>query len=139
MLAIPVKTAGEASAIAPLFGKAKWFAIVDDDDAITFWHNEHRSGRAVVEYFKSAGVTDIVFQDMGTNPFLLLENSGIASYHSGTGRILLKDAIGYFRDKALIRVNRENMAEYVESSHRHSKGGQHHEGHRHGHGHSHAH
>ena len=139
MLAIPVKTATEGSAVAPLFGKAKWFAIVDDGGVITFWHNEHRNGRAVAEHFKSEGVTHLVFQDMGANPFSLLEREGIACYHSGQGRLLLKDVINYFNDTALIRVNRENMAEYVELSHKHSKGGHHHEGHHHRHGHHHAH
>lgn len=138
MLAIPVKTASEESAVAPLFGKAKWFAIVDDNGTITFWQNEARNGHAVVEQFKSLGVDHLIFQDMGANPFRLLENAGIECYHSGTGRVTLKDAVSYYENSALIRVYRENMAEYIDLSHKHSKGGHHHEAHHHHHGHHHA-
>ena len=121
MIALPVKTNSPESAIAPLFGKAKWFALVDETGEITFWHNELQSGREVVNHFKTIGVDRVIFQDMGGNPYLLLSNAGIACYHSGHGRVLLKEALEFLNKEALILVTPANMAEYVERPHRHSK------------------
>ncbi|MBU1642683.1 NifB/NifX family molybdenum-iron cluster-binding protein [bacterium] len=137
MTAIPVKTDKEESAVAPLFGKAKWFALIDDEGAISFWHNELKSGREVVNHFQAVGITRVVFQDMGGNPFMLLSRAGIGCYYSGEGRVLLKDAVARLQKDELIEVTQQNMAEYVERSQRHSKG-DHHEGHEHhDHGHHH--
>jgi len=135
MLAIPVKTPNETSAIAPLFGQAKWFAIITGDGRVDFWHNEARNGRAVIDHFMSAGVDSVVFQDMGATPFDLLERSGIACYHSGIGRITLDDAIAYLKRDALIRVTRANKAEYIERGHAHSNKGHRHEPHHRHHAH----
>ncbi len=121
MIAIPVKTNTPETAIAPLFGKAKWFALVDQGGEITFWLNELKSGREVVNHFKTIGVDRVVFQDIGGNPYLMLNQAGIECYHSGHGRVLLAEALNYLRDKALIRVTPENMAEFVEQPHRHNK------------------
>ena len=137
MTAIPVKTDKEASAVAPLFGKAKWFALIDDAGAISFWHNELKSGREVVNHFQAVGITRVVFQDMGGNPFMLLNRAGISCYHSGEGRVLLTDAVARLQKDELVEVTQQNMADYVERSQRHSKG-EHHEGHEHhDHGHHH--
>ena len=137
MTAIPVKTDKQESAIAPLFGKAKWFALTAEDGTVTFWKNEIKSGREVVEHFKKIGVTKVIFQDMGGNPFMLLERAGIACYHSGEGRVLFDDALGHMKKDALVRVTTANMAEYVEKSQRHSQGEHHHGDHDHGEHHHH--
>jgi len=49
-LAIPIKMNKENSAIAPLFGKAKWFAIVENDN-ISIIPNNQSGGIAVIELF----------------------------------------------------------------------------------------
>lgn len=85
MTAIPVKTDKTESAIAPLFGKAKWFAIIEENGDVIFWKNELKSGREVVNRFIEIGVTNVIFQDMGGNPFLKLEQAGITCYHSVRG------------------------------------------------------
>lgn len=145
MLAIPVKTDSLNSAVAPLFGKAKWFALVNANAEVTFWHNELKSGREVVNHFKHIGVDKILFQDMGGNPYLMLNAAGIECFHAGHGRVLFNEAMEYLKNDALIRVSPENMAEYVERPHRHSKEehhdlshcGDHHHGHHHSHTHAH--
>lgn len=143
MIAIPVKTDTHQSAVAPLFGKAKWFALIDKAGEVTFWHNTLQSGREVVNHFKDLGVTRVVFQDMGGNPYLMLSAAGIECYHAGHGRILLSETLEFMKKSALIRVTSDNMAEYVERPHRHRKeehqhlqhcGEHHHHGH-HAHGH----
>jgi predicted Fe-Mo cluster-binding NifX family protein len=136
MIAIPLKTGTSESAIAPLFGKAKWFALIDEAGAVTFWQNSLQSGREVVEHFKTLGVTRVVFQDMGGNPYLMLTSAGIECYHAGHGRILLAEALDFMKKGSLIRVTPENMSEYVERPHRHRKEEHqhlHHCGERHGH------
>ena len=47
-IAIPVKMNKENSAIAPLFGKAKWFAIVEDGK-MTIEPNHCDGGQAVID------------------------------------------------------------------------------------------
>lgn len=121
MIAIPVKTNTIQSAISPLFGKAKWFALINKAGEITFWENIFQSGREVVNYLQASKVDRVVFQDIGANPYLLLHNAGIVCYHSGHGRIVLNEALQYLENGSLIRVTSENMAEYVERPHRHNK------------------
>jgi predicted Fe-Mo cluster-binding NifX family protein len=139
MTAIPVKTDKTESAVAPLFGKAKWFAIIEETGDIIFWKNELKSGREVVNRFIEIGVTDVIFQDMGGNPFMLLERAGIACHHAGEGRVLFEEAAGEMKAGKLVRVGTDNMSLYVEKSHKHSSGEHHHHDHDHDHDHAHCH
>lgn len=139
MTAIPVKTDKRESAIAPLFGKAKWFALIEETGGVIFWKNDLKSGREVVSHFTKIGVTKVIFHDMGGNPFMLLDRAGIACYHSGEGRVLFGDALERLKTDTLVRVTPGNMMQYVEKAHKHS-GGEHHEhDHDHEHGHDHHH
>ncbi|MDY0233063.1 MAG: NifB/NifX family molybdenum-iron cluster-binding protein [Sulfurimonas sp.] len=113
MIAIPVKTDKENPAVTTLFGKAKWFAIVDNDK-ITIEKNELQSGRTVVESFVSRGITKIIFNHMGGNPFMLLQKANIECYHSGDDRIELSDAIKKLNSGELIKVDSSNMSKFVE-------------------------
>lgn len=133
MIAIPVKTDKTDSAVAPLFGKAKWFALIEETGDVIFWKNDLKSGREVVSRFTEIGVTKVIFQDMGGNPFMLLDRAGIACYHAGEGRTLFKDALAAMKADELVRVNTENMPEYVEKSQKHSSGEHHHHEHEHHH------
>ena len=134
MIAIPVKTDKQDSAVAPLFGKAKWFALIDEAGRVSFWKNDLQSGREVVKHFVESGVTKVIFQDMGGNPFMLLDRAGIACYHAGEGRVLFEKAVQAVREGGLTRVTAENMSDYVETSQKHSSGE-----HRHEHEHEHHH
>ncbi len=135
MIAIPVKTNKMDTAVAPLFGKAKWFAIVDEKANIQFWHNEVQNGRHVVESFASMNIENVIFQDMGGNPYMQLSAAKIACYYAGEGRITLTSVLEAFQAEELIRVSTENMMTYVEKGHKHSKneGHHHHEEHHHHH------
>lgn len=134
MIAIPVKTDKTESAIAPLFGKAKWFVIIEENGEVIFWKNELKSGREVVNRFIEIGVNNVIFQDMGGNPFMLLDRAGIACHYSGEGRVLFKDAVTALGEAKLTRVTTANMFDYVEKSQKHSSGE-----HRHDHDHHHEH
>lgn len=113
MIAIPVKTNKENSAVSPLFGKAKWFAIVDDKQ-ITIEENKTQSGREVVENFKKQGVTKVIFAHMGGNPFMLLQKAKIECYAIGDERVLLQDMLKQLQAGKLVKVDTSNMEQYVE-------------------------
>ncbi|MBD3789131.1 MAG: hypothetical protein IE885_01975 [Campylobacterales bacterium] len=50
-IAIPVKTNKENPAVAPLFGKAKWFAFIEEDGKVTIEPNPIPDGQAVIRWF----------------------------------------------------------------------------------------
>lgn len=140
MTAIPVKTDSDQSAVAPLFGKAKWFALISDEGSVTFWRNDTGGGRDVVTHLQRAGVTRVLFTQMGANPYMLLQRSGIKVYHAGEGRILFQEALAKLAQDALTEVTPLNMGEYLEKGHKHSGGEHHHDhGHEHSHDHEHSH
>jgi len=136
MIAIPVKTDKENPAVTTLFGKAKWFAIVDGD-TITIEKNEIQSGRAVVEYLVSKGVDKLIFNHMGGNPFMLLQKAKVECFHSGDERILLNDVLDKLKNDSLIKVDGTNMSDFVEQGNMHNGGG--HKEHNHDHEHHHNH
>ena len=130
MIAVAVKTDKIDTAVAPLFGKAKWFALIDEKENVRFWRNEAQNGRAVVDAFTAMHVKHVIFQDMGGNPFMKLFSAGISCYYAGEGRITLSSLLENFKARCLVKVTPENMMTYVEKAHKHSKG-DHHEGHHH--------
>jgi predicted Fe-Mo cluster-binding NifX family protein len=135
MIAIPVKTDKENPAVTTLFGKAKWFAIVDGEN-ITIEKNETQSGRAVVENFAARGIKKIIFQHMGGNPFMLLQKAKIECFHSGDERTLLLDVLEKLKNNQLQKVDGVNMALFIEQGNMHNGGGHgdhHHDGDSHHH------
>ncbi|MEA3553145.1 MAG: NifB/NifX family molybdenum-iron cluster-binding protein [Campylobacterota bacterium] len=138
MIAIPVKTNKENPAVTTLFGKAKWFAYIDGED-VSIEKNDIMSGRAVVEYMVEKGVTKLVFNHMGGNPFMLLQKAKIECYHSGDERILLNDVIEKLIEESLVKVDGTNMGDFVEQGNMHNGGGNHDHNHDHHHDHNHNH
>lgn len=138
MIAIPVKMNKENPAISTLFGKSKWFAFVDKDGNISIEQNQTESGRAVVENLVSKGVTKLIFQNMGGNPFMLLQKANIQCYYNGGERILLQEAVEKLNKNELVKVDGSNMAEYIEQGKMHN-GGSHDHNHDHDHDHHHHH
>ena len=129
IIAIPVKTKKPDAAVAPLFGKAKQFALVDTETGeTTLWDNELESGRAVAEHFGATGVEAVVVQEMGANPFLLLKNRNIRVFFAGKERITLPEAVEAWKAGKLTEITPENMGSFL-------KEGTHQHGHDHGHHH----
>jgi predicted Fe-Mo cluster-binding NifX family protein len=136
MIAIPVKMNKQDTAVSNLFGKSKYFAFIDGDN-ISIEKNETESGRAVVEDFSARGVTEVVFQHMGGNPFMLLQKAKIECYNCGEDRVMLDDVIKMYKNKTLTKVDGTNMADFVEKGKNHSEGHEHHHDHNHEHNHTH--
>lgn len=125
MIAIPVKTKTPDAAVAPLFGKAKWFALVDAKGNVDFWGNSEKNGRSVLDHFKTIGVETVIFQSMGSSPFGMLMDANIICFHAGKGRIVFQDALNALKEGNLNQVTRQNMGDYVETG-RHSHTNHHH-------------
>ena len=119
MIAIPIKREKEDSAVSTLFGKSKWFAFIENG-TITIEKNELQSGRAVIEDFINRGVTKIVFNSMGGNPFMLLQKAKIECFYSGKDRILLPDALVKLEKNELLKVDTSNMSDYIEQGSMHT-------------------
>ncbi len=112
-LAIPVKMNKEDSAIAPLFGKAKWFAIVTDEK-INIIPNNQSGGQAVIEWLYEMKVDAILMQEMGLNPYNKIKSLGtMAIYHTGFDRVLLNDVLEKFRNKELKLLDDTNIGEII--------------------------
>ena len=125
-IAIPVKTNKENPAVAPLFGKAKCFALVTDKN-VEIVANPARGGRAVIEWMVNEGVDTIIFQEMGTTPYEMIKAVGtITLFHAGYERVLLSEVLEKFEKNELPLVDDTNIDEII--AHHESK-------HSHGHGH----
>jgi len=112
-LAIPIKMNKENSAIAPLFGKAKWFAIVENDN-ISIIPNNQSGGIAVIELFHEMKIDALLIQEMGVSPYAKVKEYGdITLYHTGFERILLDDVLEKFRKNELKLLDDTNIDEII--------------------------
>ena len=108
-IAIPVKMDRENPPLAPLFGKAKWFAVVDNDD-IKILKNEQSGGRAVIEWLNSLDINTIIFQEMGHSPYeMIKEIATIDLFHAGYERVLLEDILEKFKNDELEIIDDTNI------------------------------
>jgi len=121
MIAIPIKMAKEDSAVSPLFGKAKYFALAKNG-TIKIVKNEFKGGGAVVKWLNNLGVKKILTAHMGENPFSTLLDYGIDVYFVGGERLLVKDALLKYADGELPLLTKTNFNLYLgdEEHHHHS-------------------
>ena len=112
-IAIPVKMNKENAPVAPLFGKAKWFAIVEDGQ-INIVANPAKDGQAVVEWLAQIKVDNIILQEMGKSPYAKVQSYGnITLYHSGFERILLEDVLKKFENNDLTLLDGTAMDKVI--------------------------
>ena len=111
-LAIPVKMNKENSAVAPLFGKAKWFAIVKDGK-IDIVPNNQSGGKAVIEWLWDMKVDAILIQEMGVTPYEKAKELGLMLYHTGFERILLNDVLEKFKKSELEILDDTNIDKII--------------------------
>jgi len=114
MIAVPIKLNKQDSAVAPLFGKAKWFAFVSEDDEITIEKNEARQGSAVVKWLLEKGVDVLLMQKMSEPPYEMIQREGnITIFYVGSERITLSEAIKKYEDESLAIVDDSNANEII--------------------------
>ncbi|DAB40871.1 MAG TPA: hypothetical protein CFH81_00780 [Sulfurovum sp. UBA12169] len=123
-IAIPVKTNKENPAVAPLFGKAKWFAFIQDGE-ISIKQNSAEGGQAVVQWLTDEGADTLIIQQMGMMPYKLLKTQeGIKIYHSGFERITLEEVLKNFEENSLTLLDEAQMADIIkhhENKHSHKE------------------
>jgi predicted Fe-Mo cluster-binding NifX family protein len=108
-LAIPVKTNKENPALSPLFGKAKYFAFVDEGK-ISIEKNEAEGGIRVIDWLLEKGVDILIVQHMGESPYnFLKEYDQITLFYGGDERILLDELIQKFDDDKLMIIDDSNV------------------------------
>jgi predicted Fe-Mo cluster-binding NifX family protein len=112
-LAIPVKMNRENPPVAPLFGKAKWFAIIDKDK-INIIANNQSGGRAVVDLLYEMNINALLIQEMGIVPYERVKEYGnMAIYHTGFKRILLNDVLKKFENDELELLDDTNIENII--------------------------
>lgn len=127
MIAMPIKSNSKESALTTVFGKTKYFALVDEESGeITVRENPFESGRDLSEWFANNGVDKVIVKSMGANPFLILNNSGIEVYLCHAKRSTIEETVANLREGKATKITVENMGEYLDAGgHRHGKGGDH--------------
>ncbi len=117
-IAIPIKTNKENSAVAPLFGKAKWFAFVQDGK-ISIEKNESQGGANVVEWLLRCGVSSLIIQKMSNPPYQMVKKDGrITVFYAGDERIELDALIKKYEDEVLTIVDDSNESDIIKDHQR---------------------
>ena len=118
MIAIPLKLNKETSAVAPLFGKAKWFAFVENRN-ITIEKNEAQGGSGVVKWLLGKGVKTLIMQKMSQPPYQMIREQGsITIFHVGSDRIELPEALKRYEANELVILDDTNAPDIVKSHER---------------------
>ncbi len=108
MVAIPLKTNKEDSAVAPLFGKAKWFAFVENGK-INIEKNDLQSGAGVVAWLLQKGVNSLIIQKMSNPPYQMIKDDGhINIFYAGEKRIELGELLNKHEKNELAVLNDTN-------------------------------
>jgi predicted Fe-Mo cluster-binding NifX family protein len=99
--------------VAPLFGRAKWFAIVDKGK-INIIPNNQSGGRAVVDLLYEMNIDALLIQEMGIVPYERVKEYGdMAIYHTGFKRILLNDLLKKFENDELELLDDTNIENII--------------------------
>lgn len=115
MIVVPVKTDKENPAVSPLFGKAKFFALLKDGEK-KIVKNEHQNGREIASWLVEIGAKKLIIAHMGRSPFDMIRDSGIEIYFAGANRIELDSAVAKCISKELVLINHENFDEFLKES-----------------------
>ncbi len=120
-LAVPVKFGRENSPVSPLFGHAKYFAFIDEDE-IEVVPNEYDGGMDVVHWLLHRGTGAVIVQHIGKKPFEALQQKGIQVWYAGEGRIELSEALQRLQEGKLLRIDSTNIDQFARHNHHHHHG-----------------
>lgn len=119
MIAAAVKT-DKGDVIAPLFGKAKYFSVTDNQELITTHQCPVQGGMNVVPWLKSLGVKTVLLNHVGEKPFHALLGADIDIYYVGNERIMFKEALEQLHNGTLAKVTVVNYMKLLsEDEHHH--------------------
>lgn len=128
MIAVAVKTE-KGDVIAPLFGKAKYFSIIDEQEVVTTHPCTAQGGMNVVPWLVNLGVKRVLLNHVGEKPFHALLGAGIDVYFVGKERIILSEALDQLHNGMLEKVTVVNYMKLLgEDDHYHEEDGHSHGG-----------
>ena len=121
MIAIPVKTNKENTAVSTLFGKAKYFALISKG-TIEIVKNEQLGGKAVANWLKSKNVDTLITSHMGEKPFSTLLENNMNVYFAGDERIEINNVLLKYADGDLPSLTLENFKTLIKEDSHNSHG-----------------
>ncbi len=112
-VAIPVKTNKEDPVVSPLFGKAKWFAFVEERE-VCIEKNEAAGGIRVVDWLLEKGIDAVIVQHMGDSPYRYIqEASEIPVFYAGEERQSVRELMQKFENEELVIIDDTNAHELI--------------------------
>lgn len=127
MIAMPVKFNKEDAPLTPVFGKAKFVALIDKTtQKVDIKEIDFGSGRVLASWLVKNGVKTVIVQEMGTNPYMILSRSGVEVYLAPKDRTTINSALEMLNSGKLLHITPQNMAEHLDSGHHHGGGHEHH-------------
>jgi predicted Fe-Mo cluster-binding NifX family protein len=111
MIAIPVKIKKETCSVSTLFGKAKYFALINNN-IIEIVKNEQTSGKAVAAWLKSKNVNILITSHMREKPFSSLLNDNIQVYLAKDKEVEINKILLQYADGELPILDKESFNLY---------------------------
>lgn len=123
MFAFPVKMDKENTTLAPLFGKAKYFAFYDGKEVL-IERNECNEGENVALWLKTQGVNKLIIKEMGSNAYkkCIELNFEIFSVKP-QGSIEIPQICEAISDNKITIIDKDTMSEIIK---KHEKNHNHH-------------
>ncbi len=114
MIAMPVKRQGENPPLTTVFGKAKWFAFIDENGSVEIRENPYAgAGPKTVVWLIEEGVDRIVTQHIGGNPFMILKEAGVRLYYPGEGRLSVQEALQRLQEERCEEITIDNVMRFT--------------------------
>jgi predicted Fe-Mo cluster-binding NifX family protein len=132
MIAIPVRIRNDEVLLTTIFGRSEDIAFVDDQGRIEVKQNILQGGVDFAAWLIDQGVKTVVMRNMGANPYLVLQKSGVKVFATRKNRAPIQEIVDDLHNGELVEVTPNNMANYL-------KAGQHRHEHDQEHGHKHIH
>jgi predicted Fe-Mo cluster-binding NifX family protein len=111
MIAIPIKIKKETCSVSTLFGKAKYFALINNN-IIEIVKNEQTSGKAVAAWLKSKNVNILITSHMREKPFSSLLNDNIQVYLAKDKEVEINKILLQYADGELPILDKESFNLY---------------------------
>lgn len=118
MIAVAVKTNKENPAVNTVFGRSKWFALINDNE-IELIKNEAEHGHEAVDNLIQKGVKTIICNHMAQKPYLKVTQNNIECFYSGDERITLNEILEKLKNNQLIKIDQSNQEKYIKSGDHH--------------------
>jgi predicted Fe-Mo cluster-binding NifX family protein len=108
MIAIPINTNEKNSDVSTLFGKAEYFALINNN-ILEIVKNEQTDGKAVANWLKSKNVNILISPNMEEKPLSTLLDNNIEVYFAGNEKIEINNILLKFADGELPILNHNNF------------------------------